>query len=175
MERAWLDRFLANIPAGGRVLDLGCGMGEPIARYLIERGFAVTGVDVAPTLIAFCRARFPAQAWHVADMRGLALGHCFHGVLAWDSFFHLARQDQRRMFATFSAHARPGAPLMFTSGPADGEAIGEYEGEPLFHASLDPTEYRALLEGSGFEVVDHRAEDPDCGGHTIWLARRRTA
>lgn len=25
---------------------------------------------------------------------------------------------------------------MFTSGPADGVAIGSFEGQPLFHASL---------------------------------------
>ena len=51
IERAWLHRFLAEIPAGGAVLDLGCGSGEPIARYLSEQGRAVTGVDAAPGLI----------------------------------------------------------------------------------------------------------------------------
>src|SRR5262245_56896980 len=31
-ERPWLDRFLALIPAGGSIV-IGCGSGEPIARY----------------------------------------------------------------------------------------------------------------------------------------------
>jgi ubiquinone/menaquinone biosynthesis C-methylase UbiE len=31
-EKAWLDRFLSHIPSGGHILDVGCGMGEPIAR-----------------------------------------------------------------------------------------------------------------------------------------------
>ena len=62
---------------------------------------------------------------------------------------------------------------MFTSGPAYGEAIGEWRGEPLYHASLDPAEYRALLDENDFEVVAHVAEDPACGHHTIWLARLR--
>jgi len=60
---------------------------------------------------------------------------------------------------------------MFTSGPAYGEAIGAYRGEPLYHASLDATEYRSLLDTHGFDVVEHVVEDPDCGHHTIWLAR----
>ncbi len=60
---------------------------------------------------------------------------------------------------------------MFTSGPAYGEAVGTYEGEPLYHASLDGAEYRTLLDESGFEVVEHIVEDPDCGGHTVWLAQ----
>ena len=31
---------------------------------------------------------------------------------------------------------------------------------------------RALLAEHGFELCAHRAEDPDCGGHTVWLAQR---
>jgi SAM-dependent methyltransferase len=170
-ERPWLDRFSALIPAGAEVLDLGCGSGEPMARHLVEQGFRVTGVDGAPPLIDLCRARFPGHDWRVADMRTLSLGRRFAGILAWDSFFHLAYDDQRRMFAVFREHAAPGAALMFTSGPHHGEAIGEFEGEPLFHASLDPAEYRELLSSQGFAVVDHVADDPACGNHTIWLAR----
>jgi hypothetical protein len=94
-------------------------------------------------------------------------------VLAWHSFFHLPHDDQRAMFGVFARHARPGAPLMFTSGPAAGEALGTFEGETLYHASLAPDEYRALLDRAGFAVLDHIAEDPATNGDTIWLARRR--
>jgi hypothetical protein len=50
-------------------------------------------------------------------------------------------------------------------------AIGEFEGEPLYHASLDPSDYRALLADGGFDVVAFEPHDPTCGGHMIWLAR----
>ncbi len=63
------------------------------------------------------------------------------------------------------------ADRMFTSSPAHGEALGTFEGEPLYHASLDAAEYRALLDENGFSVVAHTVEDRACGGHTIWLAR----
>lgn len=77
------------------------------------------------------------------------------------------------MFPTFREHAAPRAALMFTSGPSHGEAIGTYQGEPLYHASLDGAEYRVLLDEHGFEVVTHVVEDPTCGHHTVWLARLR--
>ena len=173
VERTWLARFLALRPTTPRVLDIGCGMGEPVARHLVECGCAVTGVDSSPAMIALCRERFPAQDWIVADMRALALGRTFDGLLAWDSFFFLTPENQRRMFAAFRAHAGPGAALMFTSGPSGGVAIGTFEGEPLYHASLDPDEYRALLAAHGFAVAAHAAEDADCGGRTVWLAQRR--
>jgi SAM-dependent methyltransferase len=170
-ERPWLDRFTALIPRGGSVLDLGCGSGEPIARHLIEAGYRVTGVDPSAAMIGRCRSRFPDQTWTIADMRGLALGRRFDGILAWDSLFHLRAADQRAMFTTFAAHAAPGAALMFTTGPAAGETVGSYRGEPLYHASLDGAEYRLLLSGIGFMVAAQINNDPDCGGHTVWLAR----
>ena len=75
------------------------------------------------------------------------------------------------MFPIFRKHAAPEAALMFTSGPSHGEAIGSFQGEALYHASLAPEEYERLLAANGFDVVDHVAEDQSCGGHTVWLAR----
>ena len=76
------------------------------------------------------------------------------------------------MFPIFARHAAARAALMFTSGPRDGVAMGEFHSEPLYHASLAPEAYRALLAANGFEVLAYVPEDPSCGGHTIWLARK---
>jgi SAM-dependent methyltransferase len=170
-ERKWIDRFVALLPAGGSVLDIGCGSGQPIDRYLIERGFVVVGVDSSPTLISKCRSRLPNAEWVVADMRALSMHRTFDGLIAWNSFFHLSHQDQRAMFSVFREHAALGAPLLFTTGTEHGEATGSYEGEPLYHASLSTTEYRTLLEAHGFRVLAHVPEDPSCGNHTVWLAQ----
>jgi SAM-dependent methyltransferase len=170
-EAAWLARFLALLPPAGRVLDIGCGSGAPIAAAIAAAGHRVTGLDASPTLLALARARLPQAEWIEADMRAMALGRRFDGLLAWDSFFHLDQAAQREMFPRFAAHAARGAALIFTSGPRHGVAIGTYGGEPLFHASLDAEEYRALLAVAGFAVLDHRPEDPAAGGRTVWLAR----
>ena len=170
-EKPWLDRFLALLPERGTVLDIGCGSGEPIDRYIIERGFQLTGIDSSRSLVDICRARFPGNFWAQADMRTLALKRSFDGLLAWDSFFHLRPTDQRMMFDVFAAHASPSSALMFTSGPAAGEVVGSYRGEPLYHGSLAPEEYRSLLTRSGFSLVENIIEDASCGHHTIWLAQ----
>ena len=172
-ERAWLDRFVAGLPEGGSILDIGCGSGEPVAAYLIGLGYALTGIDSSGILIALCRERFPAGDWRVGDMRTLSLGMRFEGLIAWHSFFHLPMAEQRLMFPRFAAHAAPGAMLMFTSGPGEGIAMGEFEGEPLFPASLGAEEYRHLLEDNGFAVLEHVVDDPACGGATVWLCRKR--
>jgi SAM-dependent methyltransferase len=170
-EKAWLDLFLALLPKAPTVLDIGCGSGVPMARYLIGHGCRVTGVDASSSMIALCADRFPEQEWHVADMRTLDLDRTFEGIVAWDSFFHLPQADQRRMFGIFARHAAGRAALMFTSGPSAGEQLGSYRGEPLYHASLGADEYRELLRDNGFHVMAHVVEDPTCGRHTVWLAR----
>jgi hypothetical protein len=77
------------------------------------------------------------------------------------------------MFPIFRAHAAPNAALMFTSGPRDGVAMGTFGGEPLYHASLAPDAYRALLAENGFEVIANVFDDPQTGGHSIWLAKMK--
>jgi len=172
MERSWFERFCALLPERGSILDIGCGSGLPLGAALLERGFAVTGIDASSTMLDLFAANLPESRFHLVDMRKLSLGQEFDGVLAWDSFFHLSQEDQRSMFPIFAAHARPGAALMFTSGHIAGEALGDLGGETLYHSSLDPEEYVGLLDSHGFEVVHHIARDPGCGDHTIWLARR---
>lgn len=171
-EAAWIARLLALLPRAADVLDIGCGSGAPVAAAIAAAGHRVTGLDASPTLLALARARIPDAEWIEADMRAMELARRFDALVAWDSFFHLDHAAQRAMFPRFAAHAAPGAPLLFTSGPRHGVAMGTYAGEPLFHASLDAAEYRALLAANGFDVLDHRAEDPAGGGQTVWLARR---
>lgn len=170
-ERRWLDRALAHTP-GRRVLDLGCGTGVPIARYLTDRRASVTGVDGAEAMVALFAENLPGAQVLQADMRDLALDRDFDVILAWNSLFHLSPADQQAMFPIFAAHAAPGAVLMFTSGPDAGEAWGEAGGAQVYHSSLSPREYRQLLAKHGFALVKFTPEDADCRGHSVWLARR---
>jgi SAM-dependent methyltransferase len=174
-ERPWLDRALAVAPHGRgrrRVLDLGCGAGRPIAEYLLDRGCVVTGVDASRQMIElFARVVPRAIALH-ADMRTLRLSETFDLVIAWDSFFHLSPHDQRAMFPVFADHTAPGGVLLLTTGPSAGEVIGRIGESDLYHASLDPEEYRMLLTEHGFEELGYWPEEPACGGRTIWMARR---
>lgn len=171
-DKSWIERFIALLPAGSSVLDVGCGGGQPVAFAMVTAGMKVTGVDTSPTLLALCRNRMPGQEWIRGDMRALALGRQFGGVLAWDSFFHLKHDDQRTMFPIFAAHARRGAILMYNAGLAHGEGIGCYRGDPLYHASLSDAEYKSLLGATGFELLEHAIGDPAKGGRIVWIARK---
>src|SRR5580765_646940 len=54
----FLDRL--DVPAGARFLDVACGSGQ-LALIAARRGARVTGVDIAPNLIAAARGRATAE------------------------------------------------------------------------------------------------------------------
>ena len=174
-ERPWLDRFLALVPPGARVLDLGCGAGEPIAAHLASRGHPVTGIDLSPAMLDLARARRPDGDWREGDMRALDLPERFGGIVAWDSFFHLTAEEQRAALPRIAAHLAPGGALLLTVGPGGGVALGSVAGRPVHHASLWLSEYAAILERAGAPVRAFAAEDPDCDRHSLLLARRPPA
>lgn len=170
-ERVWLERFLDLVVANGRVLDLGCGAGDPLAAYMTGRGFRVVGVDASQAMLAIARRRFPDGDWRHGDMRTLALAERFDGILGWNSFFHLRPEEQRTTLARLAIHMNPGAALMLTVGPSAGEVSGHVGDDEVYHASLDPDEYQRLLEGLGLTIVHFVAEDPDCDYQTVLVAR----
>jgi hypothetical protein len=122
-------------------------------------------------MIEAAKSKFPRAVWQVGDMRRLALGRSFDGLIAWHSIFHLRPDDQRELFPRLARHGRSGTVLLFTSGWQSDESVGNLRGEPLYHASLNPLEYQDLLGESGFEVVAHLERDLEAGHATVWLAR----
>jgi hypothetical protein len=75
------------------------------------------------------------------------------------------------MFRIFAEHSAADAILMFNAGFSHSEAMGSYRGDPLYHASLDPSEYEDLSASSGFELIEYSRGDPVKGGRIFWLAR----
>jgi cyclopropane fatty-acyl-phospholipid synthase-like methyltransferase len=170
-EKPYLDRVIMHLIPRSKILDLGCGMGEPIAQYFIDKGFHVTGIDGSQKQIDRAKERFTDSRFMVADMRGLDLKEKFDCVIAWDSYFHLSQEDQRKMFQIFENHLNPRGILLFTSGSEAGEVWSDNGGENLYHASLSPSEYQACLTQHHFELITYKINDENCHGHTVWVAR----
>lgn len=171
-EKPWLDRALEPVPKGGAVLDLGCGAGDPIARYLIDQGYVVTGVDFAPTMLDICKTRWPDNRWIEADMTRLDLPEKFDAIIGWDSFFHLTPDQQRQTLPRLLRHLNRNGRLLMTVGPRAGEVDGCVEGTQIYSASLAPDEYAAILTKHESELVLFVPEDPSCHGRTVLLAQR---
>ncbi len=171
-EQSWLDKFIRLLPAEGRVLDAGCGAGEPIAAYLLRCGFELTGIDASSRMLQLSKSRFPDATWLKMDMRELQLDAGFDGIVSWNGCFHLTQQEQREVLLLFADHLKPDGALLLTIGHESGEVTGTVEGEQVYHSSLDPDEYRSILDRAGFSDVEIKLEDERCGCHSVLLANR---
>ncbi|HVD44568.1 MAG TPA: class I SAM-dependent methyltransferase, partial [Rubrobacter sp.] len=56
---AALKDLASLLPSEAAVLDLGCGAGVPVTRWLADRGFVVTGVDVSARQLELARTNVP--------------------------------------------------------------------------------------------------------------------
>ena len=87
-----LELFQRALPAGGSILDLGCGPGWS-STFLARAGFDVVGADISERMIEVARERADAEnvpaAFVVADVEELDLEkRDFDGVLLFDALHH---------------------------------------------------------------------------------------
>ncbi|NLA38907.1 MAG: class I SAM-dependent methyltransferase, partial [Methanomicrobiales archaeon] len=58
------DHVMSVLPKGGLLLDLGCGTGLFVKRYIEESGRAV-GLDISPRMVCYGRRRCPESGFCV--------------------------------------------------------------------------------------------------------------
>ena len=172
-ERTWLNRILHLLPSSPDILDLGCGSGEPIAHHLIQRGANITGIDISVPMLDMCRQRFPQHTWRHMDMREVSFARDFDAIIAWGSFFHLTKEEQRATLPKLAQHLRPTGILLLTVGHEEGEEYGHVNQEQVYHASLSFEEYKLLLHQNNMSIRAFVAQDPTCNHHTILVAVKR--
>jgi SAM-dependent methyltransferase len=103
--------LLAELAAGGPVLELGIGTGR-LALPLARRGLPVAGIDASEAMIAKLRAKpqGDAIALRVGDFADVALDGPFRLVfVAFNTFFALLTQEEQlRCMANAAARLVPG-------------------------------------------------------------------
>jgi SAM-dependent methyltransferase len=186
------ERLRRLLPAGARLLDLGCGTGED-ARVFASLGFRVHAIDAAPAMIEQARAkaagipeehlRFEQRA--VEELAGLGEGY----DAAYSDFGALNCADLRAVGAGLAAVLRPGARVLLSlmgrwplpalveraltgRGEARGRSAPRVAGLPVTVDYPTPAEARARL-GPGFEwsggfALGVVVPGP---GHALWAWR----
>ncbi len=168
--------ILGRLEPGAGVLDLGCGTGEPVARYIASKGFRVVGVDESAAMLRIARRVVPGARLIRADMCELELDERFAAVVAWDSLFHVERGRHPSVFRKLSSLLAPGGLLLLSAGGTGHPGFtSEMHGHTFFYSAHDPAETLGLLKDAGFEVELCEEDDPSSRGHIAVVARRAAA
>ena len=124
--RSVREAFLAYIPEGGRILDLGCGSGRD-SRAFLDAGYRVTSLDGSPAL---CRAAHLLTGQEVicsffGDYRPEGL---YDGIWACASLLHLSEEDLLSTVRKYAAALRNGGCfyMSFKKGDFSGVRNGRF-------------------------------------------------
>ena len=174
--REWVDRLHGKLQPGSRIVDLGCGCGVPVARWLSEFGHAVTGVDFSEVQIERARRLVPGAAFVRKDLRRVQFDpERFDAAVMLYSIIHVPVAEHRSLLERVCTWLRPGGVLLLTAG------VDEWTGAEddwfgtaatMWWSQADAASYRRWLTGGGF-VIDDEAVVPDGeSAHTLFWAHR---
>ncbi len=104
-----LDAFIAAIPQGGCVLDLGCGPGASAAQ-MAAAGLTVDAFDPVPEMVAMA-ARHAGVNARQAGFDDLHAEAIYDGVWANFSLLHAPREDMPRHLAQIKSALKPGGAI----------------------------------------------------------------
>jgi SAM-dependent methyltransferase len=106
------EKFLSLLPKSGSILDVGCGGGTK-ARYLVDRGFKVTGIDFSEKMVEISRREVPTGRFFAMDLHDLGggLAQTFDGVFAQAVLLHVPKSEIRNTLSLFQDKTAPGGYL----------------------------------------------------------------
>lgn len=164
--RADPSDFVAAIAPDATRIDLGCGPG----RYTGALGTPVVALDAAFAMLRLARQAAPDALCVLADLEALPLrAQSQGGAWAQASYLHLPNERLPLALAHLHRTMTTGAPLSIVMhrGDSSGHDLPNDTFPGRYFAGWQPDPLIAVVQGAGFDVETHVADDD-------WIAIRGT-
>ena len=145
---ALYDEFISHVPAGGRVMDLGCGAGNA-ALHFSTKGYDVLAVDGCPELCEHTRLRVGC-AVRVLRFEELDYENAFDGVWACASLLHLRMSELPRVLRLIRRSMKSGG--VFYASFKHGETERDKNGR-VFSDMTEESLRRLILDAGCFGKI----------------------
>jgi SAM-dependent methyltransferase len=106
-----INDWLNMMPAAGHILDAGCGHGDPVITYLIERGFHVTGSDLSSAMLKRAQERFPGLPFYHRATTQVSEQEVYDGICSLNSLLYLDPVDLSNSLYRLHQALKPGGLL----------------------------------------------------------------
>ena len=145
-----IQDFCKYLPEKAKILDVGCGNGYPISKYLIDSGYQVTGIDISEKMIS--KAKELPGEFSVCDFMEYASDTKFDAIIAFDSLWHIPLELQKDIYNKMYDLLADGGYCLFTHGIRHSEVSGEMFEQLFYYSSLDIDELKTCL--SDFIIIE---------------------
>ncbi len=166
LYNASFDTFCEFVPEKPKVLELGCGPGN-VTQYLLGKrpDFNITGIDLAPNMVALAKANNPTAHYKVMDCRDIAkLDQKFDAILGAFVLPYLMKEECKKLIADCTALLTDKGALYLSTMEGDYSASGfetaSFSPEHKVHIEYHQEDFiKACLAQSGFELT-HSIKQP---------------
>ncbi len=172
-SKRYLGRFSRKLPRGANVLDLGCGTGVPIDRYLIGKGHKIVGLDISGNQVALARRNNPAAKYEAKDIQELQDSeYSVDGVVSIYAIFHTPRETHQGLFQKLRSFLPKGGVILVSMGASEWEGSEkDFYGTTMFWSHFGPEKNRSLIEACRFKVTLDEIDESGGESHQIIMAR----
>ena len=166
--------FTASLLPGGHILDLGCGTGLELGYYFERQpGASVTGIDLAPGMLAALREKFPDKDLDLiqGSYFDVPLGeNIYDAAVSVESLHHFTKDEKLPLYRKLHTALKPGGFFILTDYFAPDDAYETfYRGELLrmkeeqgiaddefyhYDTPLTVAHEREALMAAGFAAVE---------------------
>ena len=150
-----LKYILTLLPENGKILDVGCGTRVPIARYFVDKGFSVTGIDISETMIELAEQNVSEAKFYRYDMNDLDFPELsFDCITAIYSLFHAPKEKHFSILENFYRMLKPKGILFFCIGTDSGDYYGDdFLGSEMFWSNYPPEKTLSLVKEADFNIL----------------------
>ncbi len=155
-----LAHFIAAVPAGGRVLDLGCGPGNSAA-MMRDAGLVADASDASAEMVAMAHETYGVDA-QLATFDDLDAVDIYDGIWANFSLLHAPVADMPANLTRIHSALKPGGILHLGLKTGEGE---ERDHLGRFYSYFQPDALNQMLINAGFTPASlHEGEEPGLAG-----------
>jgi cyclopropane fatty-acyl-phospholipid synthase-like methyltransferase len=134
------DYFLAQLNKGGRILDLGCGVGSA-SRYFVDQGYRPISADLSEEMVKECQRRGLGDLVRL-DMEELPFPQAtFAGIWAHTSLLHIPKHRLSLVIGRLGEILKTGGALFIALREGMKEGYEEEFGEQRWFAYYQATEF----------------------------------
>jgi len=167
-----LEEFASLLPRNAKVLDVGCGAAVPFIKFLVERGFNVTGVDFSESQLKLAGKNVPEANLIKQDATRLGLKtNSFDGVTSSYCIIHIAREKHSSLFQSFHRILKPRGVMLISTGSSEWEGTDEYYGTKMFWSHYSPERSLQIIHDAGFQTIWDRFNESG-GEKNYWILAR---